>query len=380
MVLSPKSRAAAISLLAAVLLLSTPLRALVTLDDGADRLFITGTASVAYDSNIFAHMDGAGDTIYSAGVVLEYTRRAGMIAVDATLAVDASRFGSNTTQNFNDPHFKAEFKKSTGRTTGSLVFGVARQSEADEVANLRTESWNYNADLTFKYPVIERYSFSGHLNYTDRNYIDNNLLADLRTYVVGTDLLYAIDSGRSLMAGYQYRHEETSLNSTFADQSFTVGVSGRVYSKVTGSVRAGYQVRSPLGSTTDGGFRGLTASVEASVPLTKQLRVSVELSKDVGVTADNQSTDSLSSGLSADYTLNDKFSINGNLGAGRNDFLSLASAGRRDTYFSWGTGLKYKMNGHLDASLAYVYDENWSTLSYSDFTRHIVTLTLSSRW
>jgi len=354
----PKSRAAAIGLLAA-LALSTPLRALITFNDGTDHLFVTGSASVAYDSNIFAHNGGDGDMISSAGVTLEYTRHAGLIAVDATLAANASRFGNNTTQNFNNPSFMAEFKKAEGRTTGSLVVGVFRESEADTLANLRTESWNYNADL---------------------NFVNTNMLADLRTYTAGTDLLYAIDSGRNLLAGYQYRREDTSENSSFADQSLTVGVSGRVYSKVTGSLRAGYQVRSPLGATTDGGYHGLTASAELNCSMTKQLMVSLRLSKDVNVTADNQSTNSLSSGLAADYTLNDRLSVTGNLGAGQSDFLSAASAGRHDTYFTWGTSLKYKVNDHLDSSLAYTYDENWSTLSYSDFTRHIVTLTLSSRW
>lgn len=375
----PKSRAAAAGLLAA-LSLSTPLRALFTFSDGTDHLFVTGSASVAYDSNIFAHNGGDGDTISSAGMVLEYTRHAGLIAVDATLAANASRFGNNTTQNFNNPSFMAEFKKGEGRTTGSFVVGVFRESEADALANLRTESWNYNADLNFKYPVIERYSFAGHLDYTDRNYVNTDVLADLRTYTAGTDLLYAIDSGRNLLAGYQYRREDTSENSSFADQSFTIGVSGRVYSKVTGSLRAGYQVRTPLGATTDGGYHGLTASAELSCTMTKQLMVSLRLSKDVNVTADNQSTNGLSSGLAADYTLNDRLSVTGNLGAGQSDFLSAASAGRHDTYFTWGTSLKYKLNDHLDSSLAYTYDENWSTLSYSDFTRHIVTLTLSSRW
>lgn len=364
----------------AVLLLSTPLRALVTFNDGTDHLFVTGTASVAYDSNIFAHMGGSGDTIYSAGVILEYTRRAGLIAVDASLALNASRFGDFTTENFNNPSFKAEFKKATGRTTGSLTFGAFRESEADAVANVRTQSWNYNADLAFKYPVIERYSFAGNLAYTDRIYDRTDVLADLRTYTAGTDLLYAIDSSRSLLAGYQYRHEETSANSSFADQSFTVGVSGRIYSKFNGSVRAGYQVRTPLGATTDGAYHGLTASAEASCAMTKQLSVALQLSKDVNVTADNHSTDTLSTGISADCTLNDRFSLNGNVGVGKNDFLSTAAAGRHDTYFTWGTSLKYKMNEHLDGSLGYVYDKNWSTLNYSDFTRHIITLTLSSRW
>ncbi len=375
----PKFRATS-ALLIAVALLCPPAHALVSFNDGADHLYFTGTFAVEHDSNIFAHAGGPGDTIYSAGVLLEYTRRAGMIAVDATVALDASNFTDNSAQNFKDPRFRAEFTKSSGRTTGSLLLGAAHVSEADTLANTRTQSWNYDADLKFKYPVIERYSFAGSLAFTDRVYDDSPAaLADLKTFTAGADLLYTIDSRRDFVAGYQYRHSETSANSTFDDHSFTAGLNAKIVSKLNANLRVGYQVRNPTGSTTVGSYHGLTASGSLSWNINQKWSLTGQLARDVSVTADNQSVDTGSAGLTLRYARSDRLTFSSNVGTGINRFLDPAS-GRRDTFFKVGAGLEYRIQTHLNAALAYDYDENWSTLSYSDFNRHIFSLSLSSKW
>ena len=296
MAFPPKFRFAGAHLLLAVLT-SLPAHAFISLNEGSDHLYATGTASLAYDSNIFAHAGGEGDYIYSAGLIMEYSRRAGLIGVNASVAINASRFGRNPTQDFNNPAFTAEFIKSGGRTTGTLKLLAARESQADVVAGLRTESWNYGAGLKFKYPVIERYSFSGNLDYIDCVYDQPTALTDLQTYTAGTDLLYALTSARDLVAGYQFRRSETSSASSFDDHSFTAGVSGRILAKLNGSLRAGYEVRSPRGTTTDGAYRGLAASGSLTWTVSRTLTVNGQVSRDVSVTANNQSVNTTSGSL-----------------------------------------------------------------------------------
>ena len=379
MVLTKQIRAAAAGFMACTLLAS-PVRALVSLNDGDTHLYVTATGSAAYDSNIFARADGQGDFILSAGLILEYARRAGAIGINATMAVNASRFGDNTTQNFNDPAFKVEFLKSGGRTTGSLKLGAAYVSEADAVIGERTQSWNYLSDLNFKYPVIERYSFSGELGYTDRVYDHPSSLTDLETFTAGADLLYALTSTRDLVAGYEFRRSDTSANSSYDDHSFTAGVSGRILPKLSGSVRAGYEVRTPRGSSTDGDYRGLTASASVTWTLSQRLKLTGLLNRDNSVTANNQSVNTTSGEIALQETLNRKLAFNASLGGGRSRYLNALEAGRHDEYLTWGTGLKYTMNDHVSSSLDYLFTQNWSTISLSDFTRHTITLSISSRW
>ena len=379
MVLLPKFRAT-VALFVAACLLCPPAHALVTFNDSKEHIFVTGTAALAYDSNIYAHSGGGGDTIYSAGLLIEYTRRAGWIGVNGSVGLDLSRFVDNQNENFLNPRFALELTKSSGRTTGALSLTAARENRADSAANLREQSWNYAAGLNFKYPVIERYSISGSFDYTDRVFDGHSGLSNLATYSAGADLLYALSSERDLIAGYRYRYSETSTNAAFDDHSFTVGVSGKIISRLNGSLRAGYQVRRPHGRATDGSYEGLTASGAVTWTATKKLSFTGQLSRDVSVTSTDISIDTFSGSLDAQYVFNARLSVFANLGAGDSRFLGLLGNNRRDQFFTYGGGVNYTMLQHLKVSLAYVYFENWSTLSYSDYIRNTFTLSLSSRW
>src|ERR1017187_4631788 len=74
-------------------------RALVSLEDGRDHLYIDGSVEIGYDSNVFAHAHSGGSMLVegshryarSGGSMLvegslgaEFARRAGWIGVDAT--------------------------------------------------------------------------------------------------------------------------------------------------------------------------------------------------------------------------------------------------------------------------------------------------------
>ncbi len=371
---------AATALLLIGCLLCPPAQALVSFNDGKEHLFVTGTAGASYDSNILAHAGGGGDTIYSAGVLLEYTRRAGLIGVDASVGVDLSQFVNNRNENSTDPRFALAFAKSTGRTTGGLSLSATRENRADSAANVRAQSWDYDTTLNLKYPVIDRYSVSGTVGYTARIYDATSGLTNLSTYSLGTDLLYALTDTRDLAVGYRYRYEETSRNTAYDDQSVTAGVSGAILPRLSGSVRAGYQIRSPRKQAKDGGDRGLTASAALTWYATKRLSFTGQMSNDLSVTSTNLSMSTLSGNLGAEYVFNSKRSVSANVGGGDNRFLGAAGLDRRDEFFTFGAGVNYTMMEHLKISLSYDYFKNWSTLSYSDYDRNTFSLSLISRW
>jgi hypothetical protein len=379
MVILPKLRAVIAAVLTACLL-CPPAQALVTYNDGKEHIFVTGTMAMAYDSNIYAHAGGAGDTIYSAGVLVDYTRRAGWIGVNANFALNLSQFVDNSGENFINPRAGVEFIKTSGRTTGALNLSVARENRADTAANIRDESWNYNASLNFRYPVISRYSISGNFGYMSRVYDNSATLSDLTTYTVAVDLLYALNSERDLSAGYRYRYSETSFDSAYDDHSFTIGVSGKIAARLNGSIRAGYQKRTPKRGTTDGGYGGMTAAAGVTWTGSKRFSLTGQLVKDVSVTATDVSIDTLSATLDAQFVFSSRLSTFANVGAGRSQFLGTAGLDRRDDYFTFGAGVNYTMMQHLKASLAYVFFDNASTFAYSDYDRNAITLTLSSRW
>ena len=103
---------------------SSPAYALFNLNDGRTRIFVTSSATAAYDSNLYANSGGRGDMVYTWDLSSELTRNAGLIGVNASVGVNASRFGKYTGENFNNPRIRAELTKGSGRMTGS--FSIAR--------------------------------------------------------------------------------------------------------------------------------------------------------------------------------------------------------------------------------------------------------------
>jgi hypothetical protein len=362
-------------------LLSSSAWGLIKFDEGHDEIFVTAGLGLGYDSNIFANSTGGGDTIISANLDIEYKRKAGMIGVDSTLGWSLSKFDRYTSEDFANPHFNASFTKDRGRTTGSLAVDVARENRADTEINVRTTSWNYDSTLQFKYPVNERYSVSGALGYHLRDYLDNIALVDIRTYTASTDLAYAYSSIRDILAGYRFRATETTGRSESFDHSFTVGTSGKLWSKLTGSARVGYQVRQSVGrDRSDRDYGALTASVSTTWTLSRRFKLTGLVTRDFSTLATDTSVDNTSANLDAQFAAKTKFSLFGGIGGGYSRFIGLRGGGRRDTYFSYNAGANYTMNDRLKASLTYLDTKNWSTLPISDYHRQVINLSLTSRW
>jgi len=365
-----------------------PCLALVNLNDGRDKIHVTGDVTFAWDSNIYYRQGGAGDFVMSAGLTTDYTRKAGLIGVDASMAINMSHFNRFTTENFKNPSFNLEFTKQSGRTTGSLAFAAARESQADAAANIRDQSWLYSAGLNLKYPVIERYSLSGGASYSYHNYLDNAALVNLKTYSANLDLFYVYTSDRDLFGGYRYRQENTSADSKNTDQAFTLGLSGKILPKLNGTVNAGYQIRnsrdvlhtSNLYGIIENQYNSWTSSAALTWSLSKRFSVTGQLSKDFSTTSTNDTTDTLMADLNAQFTISAKFSVSGGVEFSNNRFLGSSGNGRVDTFFSTSLALNYSLNDHLKASLNETVATNWSTAPLADFSRNSVSLSLSSRW
>ncbi len=83
---------AGLAVVLASLLAVAPSHALVSLNDGRDKIHVNASVSVSSDSNVFANSDDRSDYVYSTALSASYTRRAGWIGVNAHAAVASSRF------------------------------------------------------------------------------------------------------------------------------------------------------------------------------------------------------------------------------------------------------------------------------------------------
>jgi hypothetical protein len=362
-------------------------RALVSLEDGKDHLFVDGSVEFGYDSNVFANADSGGSMVYQGSLGIDFTRRAGWIGVNASASVSFARYGSFREQNYVDPKVTAEFTKQTGRTTGSLTFSVQRENRADVTINTRDVSWNYDAGLNFQYPVIERYSISGSFDYNRIDYQDQALFTDLSTYTENLYLYYILNEQRDLFIDYRLRDSDEAGGDYDLDNSLNVGVSGRVYGPFNGSLQAGYETRTSHGGVDSGEeFSTINVSGSATWNMSRRMTLTATLSRDYSTTATAESIESTNGGLTFQDSFTAKASTTLSALVGENKFLGdeglLEPSGVRriDTFADLSAAYFYTVNQHLKASVSYSYYLSHSTLAYADFPRHQVDFTLSSHW
>lgn len=384
---------AGLALACVLVLICRPALALVTLNDGTDKIYVSGTFSMGFDSNISASAANTSDVTQSAGINVEYQRRAGLIGVNASVSYSLNQFLKNKSNNSANPAYSIEFDKTTGRTTGTLNINAQRSSQADVAANVHTVSWNINTGLNLRYPVIERYSFTGSFNYGMLRYTETGgqQLINLTTEAAAVGLFYVLSEERDLYANYRYRNEASSDNTSTADHEVSFGVNGRIIGQLNGNISVGYQLRFPHGILVDGvpdntSYRSITATGAAAYHLTKKIALNASLSKDFATTSTNATTDTTATSLNLAYSMNAKISATTGVGYGISNFLGPfglvpgTSIERKDSYFSWSDGVSYTFNGHLSLSLSYGFFKNWSNLSFATFKRNSFTLTVSSRW
>lgn len=383
-----------IAVVLAALVACPPARALISLNEGRERIFVSAGVSVSRDSNVFANSDNRGDTVYSTSLTADYTRRVGWIGVNANVAVGSSRFATLKGENFSNPSFGLEFTKQTGRTTGSLTLSASRESRADASVNVRSTSWNIPVGLSFKYPISGVYTMSGGFGYSSRRYLDEAVFSSLKSYSASLDLLRILSTERELVAGYRYRYSESTRNTTSMDHALSLGLSGKLIRGMRGSLRAGYQTRGTAGRLEGNPrFDSWFASGSSSYAFSRKLALSGTISKDYSTSATDSIVDSTNASLALQYaysshwnvSLGGDFGDSRYLGQGGRMILQagpppVLGANRHDDFVSWDATLGYSLNEHFKASFGYSWFRNWSTLAFAEFIRSSWTLSASTRW
>lgn len=367
-------------LLAAALLLVAPPRALALLNiDGTrNQVFVFGTVTVAYDSNIFSSAADSGDYIYSAVVGAQIKRHAGIISVNASATFDRQEFNRNQQLSAWNPNFNLELNKTIGRTTGAFTISAFRSSRADSAVNLRTQTWNFPLGLNVKYPINDKLYVTSSSSYLNRRYSNGSGLVNYADYGESIDFFYVYSSKTDLVFGYRYRLGHTTVD-TSLDQALSFGLVNEIIPKVNGQLRAGLQRRT-LDSEPGKHFDQITISTQLTWMATRKFNLTATVSRDFSTSAVGGTVDSLVGQLRALYDISRRHHLNGGVSYGRNRFLGSVSGGRRDDFFSWDVGYQLHWNEHLQIGLSYNYLHNWSTIAFSDFEKYGYSIDLTSRY
>jgi len=351
--------------------------ALLNIDGTRNQVFVFGSVTFGYSSNIFSESSSRGDYTTTGTVGVELKRRAGIIAVNSTASLSYQRYARYTSESGLNPNFVIEFNKTTGRTTGALTISAFRESRSDSAINLRTNTWNFPLGLNIKYPINDKLYVTSNTGYLKRNYSNTAFLTNYRDVTEAVDVFYVYTSKLDLVGGYRVRFSRTALGGSATDHWFNVGATGGLLAKLNGSIRIGYQIRE-AGSQEN--FTHWNALAALGWSLSRKFTLSGQLSRDFNTIATGASVDSITASLRSTYVINRKAELNGGIAYGRNRFLGVAQNNRRDDFFSWDIGARYKFNEHLNVGANYSYFINWSTLDFSDFERNGFSIDIASRF
>lgn len=351
----------------------------LSFNNGRDKLALSAEYALTYDSNLFSRAGSEGDSSHSLSLSAEYSRRAGLIGMDASTSVVFGRFQTFSSEDFSNPSLHLEFNKQTGRLTGSLGLLAQKENLSETAINVRTVSWNYESTLNLRYPINDRYYFKTASGFHYRDYRDNSALFDLSSISQSVDVFYVYSSKLNLAGGYRLRLGEASGGARTQDHSITVGATDQILPKLSGDVRVGYQWRKEQG-LRQGRFGALTTSVSLAWPATSKLIVNIAASKDYSTTATDVSVDVAAFSLSASYKPVAKLSLNAGVSYSISDYLGRLGGGREDRAFSYDAKLSYAFTSIISSSISYSYLDNDSNSAFPDFARHTTTFNLSARF
>jgi hypothetical protein len=356
-------------------------RGLLELNEGRDKVTITASYGIAYDSNLYAHAGSEGDTNQSLTLATNYNRRAGLIGVNASASVTSARFTKFSSQDYTNPSLSLEFDKTKGRLTGAFSLSGQRESRSDVAANLFANSWHYSSALRLRYPINDRYYFTSLSDFSFRDYQQNTQLFDLSSYAEGVDVFYVYTSKLDLQGGYRIRFGEARGGSRTQDSAVTFGATGGILPKLSGNLRLGYQWRNETG-TGGGRYGSLTSNLSLSWPMTKRTTFNFQASKDFMTAATDVSVDSTGAMLSASIKPNArlKFVLTAGVGYNNSRYLGTRGAGRKDDSYLFNFSLSVPIKTHFSASISYEYSDNDSNVAYSIFGRHTASFILSAHY
>ncbi len=351
--------------------------ALLTFNDGTDQVFVGATYTFGYDSNVFAQKNARGSSTQNYTLGANYTRRAGLISVTAGLNWEFGSFGSFSAQNFADPGYTVTFTKGTGRTTGALAFSAQKTDQPDPDSNSRAIAWNYSSSLNLRYPVNERYYFTNTTSYGDTLYLNKVLYANLGSISDGLNLNYVYDSKLDFSGGYNFGFSHTTTTSNY-DHSLTVGASGSLLPKVTGSVSGGFEERHSIDSGLTSNYGSFTANGALAWRYSHLLSFAGSVNKGFSTSSTDVSLDTTGVSLNTDVNAIRRLRTGFVISCTKTDFLGIQGAGRRDTLWQFIANVGTAITTHIRANLAYAHTINYSNFSGAEFTGNSISLTLSA--
>lgn len=375
---------------------------LVSIGDSVD-VFFNGSSSLEWQSNVFSDERGAVDDYkYTVSPGFEINVGRGLSNADLSIITryDIVRFDKVTDLDNELFHIKAVGSYAGSRLTvnGLVSYDENQSNGADGNDNQKgklSASETTAANLNGEYTLSPKFSFGAGVNYNKREYKESSS-ADRESYTVPLDIFYELTPKVDLSIGYTYTSTEVSRTLSGVDgvdgydkeQHFVnVGARGDLLPKLNGSFKIGFNTMDSddpltlednvLGREDRNSSSGLGLDASFTYLATAKVSTNLNLNRNFDVAGQGESTEATRVDLSANYSINTRFTATANLGYTLREYVD---SKREDDNYRTGLSLSYVPNEYWRFSTGYNYTENDSNSDGQSYEAHVINVSASLRY
>ncbi len=324
-------------------------------DDGLLRF--DNAVSAFYDSNINGNSSEESDIELAYKPTLNFTRRSGLLGIDASVGGGFGWFLDNSEYDYQDFYssFLIDYPNDASipyRLT--LGGGYNSTTTLDRFVGRRVASDNANLSARFRYNVNERWGFSLNSRWSEITY-DSEGYTDQTTWGAGFDFVYIYSEKLEIFAGYGY--SETSAINDFQDHTFRIKAEGELTPKLTGILGLGYQIResSAFGNTGDP-----YVNLDLAWAVNERIEVAANGGIGYSTTSTGSSGTNTKLGMVAAMALG--ASLTGSLGVSYNESeYSDFGLDRSDEYLSYQAALAWQLGASAALTGSVTFEDADST-------------------
>jgi hypothetical protein len=350
-------------------------------DDNSE-LFVTGTASIAYDDNIFvSSADKKGDTIYDLipGVDVPFGSVSD-VSGDAFAKVDFVEYATHSGQDAALPDVGFNTAYDEGKSKFDVNAGyqqLAQNNATIRLSGVIVKTSETTAGLYGESGVTDKTSVGAGVNYMDTTYNQSSFV-NSSVVSVPVDVYYAFSPKTDVSLGYKYTNSSqsgTALN--YYDNFFNVGLRGEFSPLVTGQVRVGYD---ELEFSNNGGSRNLPG-VDGNITYAPDEKDSYTLNLSNQYT--NSGTGAVSKtaliGVSGSTALDPQWKLVPGVSYSEVEYPG-TTPGRTDDIWTGSIGLVFVYNTYANVSLTYSLNNDSSSISTVSYSDSRIALALNLRY
>jgi len=380
---------------------------LVSIGDSVD-VFFNGSSSLEWQSNVFSDESGAVDDFeYTVTPGFEVNVGRGLSNLDLSIITryEIVRFDEVTDLDNELFHIKAvgSYAGSRLSVNGLVSYDENQSNGADGNDNQKgklSASETTAANLNGEYTLSPKFSFGAGVNYNNREYKESSS-ADRKSYTIPLDIFYELTPKVDLSIGYTYTSTEVSRAGTVSpeglingvdgydkEQHFVnVGARGDLLPKLNGSFKIGFNTMDSdkpltlednvLGRSDRDSSSSLGLDASFTYLATAKVSTNLNLNRNFDVAGQGESTEATKVDLSANYSINTRFTATANLGYTLREYVDTK---REDDNYRTGLSLSYVPNEYWRFSTGYNYTENDSSSDGQSYEAHVINVSASLRY